>query len=148
GAAPDSSGWRRARVVEGTTRALSRSRPVAPATSRGVGSRMSTCYEGGETGIGRSSGEAALGPISRDVRVRDPVHPEQTATDSPGRQLTRSCARSGRVPGECPRRPVAGARSTLRWALRLDDFAACLRALVGTAHVDESLALARVLALA
>src|SRR5262249_51950251 len=89
-----------------------------------------------------------MGPISREVRVRDPVHSEQTATDSPGRHPTRRCARSARVPGECPRRPVAGARSTLRCALGLDDCAACLRALVGTAHVDESLALARVPALA
>src|SRR5262245_37517885 len=43
---------------------------------------------------------------------------------------------------------MAGARSTLRCALGLDDFAACLRALVGTAHVAEPLALARILALA
>src|SRR5262249_56187011 len=86
-----------ARVVEGTTAAPSRSRPVLPATSRGVGSRMST---------------------------------------------------GGWVLGEYPRRPIAGARSTLRCARGLDDFAACLRALVGTALVDEPLTLARVLALA
>src|SRR5262249_42592177 len=63
------------------------------------------------------------------------------------RHPTRRRSRSW-VPGECPRRPIAGARSTLRRALGLDDFASCLRTLVGTAHVDEPLTLARVLALA
>src|SRR5262249_28114006 len=43
---------------------------------------------------------------------------------------------------------AAGARSTLGCALGLDDLAACLRALVGAAHVDEPLALASILALA
>lgn len=86
-------------------------------------------------------------PISSYVRVRDTVPSEQTVADSPGPHPTRR-PRSGWVPGECARRPIAGARSTLRRPLGLDDFAACLRALVGTAHVDEPLALARALALA
>ena len=61
-------------------------------------------------------------PISRDVRVRDTVPPERAVADSPGRHPTRRRPRSCWVPGEWPRRPMAGARSTLRRALGLDDF--------------------------
>src|SRR5262245_33900179 len=100
----------------------------------------------------RDGDRSLLGRVSRGTgsegrpgtRQRPP-RADRSGFTGPAPDLSPSSQRLG--PWTVPA-ATAGARSTLRCALGLDDLAACLRALVGTDHVDEPLALARILALA